>query len=577
MGDPSSRLRLRTKPLLAGPNRGTCKAVLEKESASRLSLGVAMRSRTVVGLLAIGPLVLPVLGPVPASSHQLSVRTPSAVELSPCWTTDHGYPRIRGVSFSPSLVSVADGPARVEVSVLADDTGGPGPASGLRSVHVVAATDPWPVREVFADLRPGADGVWRGTFLVHPGLLGGFDLSAVRVVDRAGYWRELETAGLASLGIADGFVVRGPRDRQPPRLERLSLGTRQVDVRRHGGVVTARARVLDDLGVSAVWFRVTHAASGRDPVSTTLTRDTGTARRGVWRGAVTVPPGSRPGTWNVQVTVLDRLWNRTRLRGAELVALGLPGTIEVRSHRDSTPPNVSVVSVSPLPVDTRAGDAAVHVRVRVDDGAGTGVEKVKAELSIPFAEEDIGPYLDIAEGALHRVGSRTWEGDVVVSRCQPWAANQQAPSYPLHLSLQIKDRARNKRTTWPTRVTRLEAPDTIPPEMHVVGDPLPVTGSFVVHVDEPLVGVTAPAIRPYYRDPWYEPGETPYVAVTTSCFDVAGAPVSCELGPVRSMLVTPATSLVARTPYMLEMNPEHVLSALDPGGNPAQAAFFSTR
>jgi len=60
----------------------------------------------------------------------------------------------------------------------------------------------------------------------------------------------------------------------------------------------------------------------------------------------------------------------------------------------------------------------------------------------------------------------------------------------------------------------------------------------------------------------------PSVPGTWSCVTVAGAPVDCVAGPLRSATWTPAGLLQAGQDYGVDFNPEHVLEILDLAGNP---------
>jgi hypothetical protein len=442
-------------------------------------------------------------------------------------------------------------------------------------VQVEASTGGYGSYDVAAELHPAPDGTWRGDFRIPPGYVGTFKVELVEIWDRAGWWREYEEGELASRGMSPTFRVSGPADRTSPRVASLRLGARTADARERDEQIPVRVRVVDDVAVAGVQFRATHAASGRDPVKVVMALRSGGLRNGVWSGKLRLRPGVRPGPWNLQVAVADNADHRDIVKASELTALGLPSTLTVHSVRDARPPEIELVSMSPERVDTRTGDSSVLVRVRVTDG-GTGVEQVQARLAFPDRDDDGWRiYQDLARAPMTRVKGSIWEADLPVTRCEPRYRAEQQAVYPVHLLVDAKDGVRNKRTLKPPPVMQLTTSDTIRPLSYAADSPVPASGPITVFFGEPLVGVTALAIRPHGWLPHY--GDPPTIPVTWTCAGAERAPVSCSEGPVHSATLTPATPLKSKSHYVVVPNPEHVLSALDPAGNPALGASFSTQ
>lgn len=540
-------------------------------------LRAAVGSVLVVGLLVPAESTSSALAPSSAGGRG----TAQGPALSKCWSADNGDPDLLGVTVSPAKVDVTEKPRDVTVVVDAVDTGGPGPASGIKHIWVTAESSlRRDVGGYGAALVRQPDGLWRGVFRALPGHHGRFVVDSVEVEDAVGLWREYEMEDLQRLGFDASFVVAGPQDRRLPRLGSLRVVTRGLDVRGKARTVRIRARASDDRGVSSVLLWASPPVPRWNPVKASLTHRAGTRRAGRWAGQLTLRPGVPPGVWTLKATVIDNANRRTVLSSAELVAAGWPSTLHVRSRRDVAAPHIEVLSVSPTLLDTRAGDGTVVIRVRGTD-KGTGIERVRAMLGVPYQEDERG-LNPIGRARLSRVGGDRrdgiWEARLTVSSCQPRYLEGFLQDQ-VDLELTAKDRTGHQRRREFRAVLDLRPPDNARPLAVVSGYKAPAAGPITVHFDDLVTGLRSVIVYPdaiaggYDR---YMPVEPPApVPGTWSCRDDASRLVPCADGVFRSATFVPQAPLQPGTDYVIDPNPEHTLDLIDLAGNPGLGAFFT--
>lgn len=92
---------------------------------------MSLIARIAATAAALGLAAVPAV-PSPGTAYDAQRPLPSHVNH--CWSSDNGYPVVDDATFSPSSVDVSSAPATVTMTVHAHDTGGPGPASGIRQV-----------------------------------------------------------------------------------------------------------------------------------------------------------------------------------------------------------------------------------------------------------------------------------------------------------------------------------------------------------------------------------------------------------------------------------------------------------
>ena len=103
------------------------------------------------------------------------------VALSPCASSDNGWPDLQSVSLSPRALDVRRRAAWLTVTATVTDDGGPGPATGVRAVD--GALTGRLGLGLLVELVHQDDGTWQGRVGVPPGTKSG--THSVQYVPRA--------------------------------------------------------------------------------------------------------------------------------------------------------------------------------------------------------------------------------------------------------------------------------------------------------------------------------------------------------------------------------------------------------
>jgi hypothetical protein len=446
------------------------------------------------------------------------------------------------------------------VTVTAVDTGGPGPATGIRSVYVSLAADVSGSGGVSERLIQVAPGTWQTRVrLVRGTGVHGTLRPLVSFQDGSGGPGSYLTADqLAGQGFAASVTVRhpGPLDVVPPRLMSLRLSTRSVDSRAADRQVVVRARWRDELsGVGGV---LVQTEVGR----TWLRRVPGPATAGSWRGAITVGRWVGDQTAHLYVKAFDRAGARRVYGRKALRAAGFPSAFEVRARSDQRAPVVTTEAVLPAAVDLHAGDVAVPVRLHVRD-AGSGAATVSAYFTTRGGSQRGGPAT-----ALRRVAGTAhdgwWEGTVRLTHCQAFSDHWM-------LGARATDvRGGIRQPAFADRVIEVQGTDhTV--ELPIVGSPVSWTDPARLGLTfaEDMVGITATS-APLWRTDFRPVYRRVPVSGTWSCADAAGGVVDCVAGPVRTAVVTLADPHLPTSTYSTVLGPEHLLDVRDLAGNPVR-------
>src|SRR4051812_15299361 len=176
-------------------------------------------------------------------------RTAVASPLNDCHSSDNGDPALTSISLSPAVVDVRSASARVEITATAEDTGGPGLATGVRSLSVEM---PDPGTGGFTEVPLGLDastGAWTGSLIVPRGVRAGrLRINQAFVHDRAGQasWYGGEGIALSSVPgthVVDIHSIEPPVDKTAPILTAFSFNPHSMDTTQgpRRVVVTARA------------------------------------------------------------------------------------------------------------------------------------------------------------------------------------------------------------------------------------------------------------------------------------------------------------------------------------------------
>ena len=98
----------------------------------------------------------------------------TTVPLTDCASSDNGKPVVSSFQLGAHTADVRTGEARIPVTAVVDDTGGPGPATGVERVLVVLSTAD---SRDYSTPRPqlltqAGDGrTWQGTLTLPPGVV----------------------------------------------------------------------------------------------------------------------------------------------------------------------------------------------------------------------------------------------------------------------------------------------------------------------------------------------------------------------------------------------------------------------
>jgi hypothetical protein len=166
--------------------------------------------------------------------------------LSPCYSDDNGDPTLTSLDVSPAIVDVTAAPARLKVSATVADSGGPGPATGVRSVVLELSHSRWDGIHR-SDVRlEASDGVWSGTYRFIRGERNGEYRLRVRVVDGAKNTKWYAGDELEALGVPAAITVVSEPDRRPPRLHSIEFKHRHLDTRQGPRWQTLTLRMTDE-------------------------------------------------------------------------------------------------------------------------------------------------------------------------------------------------------------------------------------------------------------------------------------------------------------------------------------------
>ena len=471
-----------------------------------------------------------------------------AAALSPCASSDNGWPDLQSVTLSPNTLDVRRRAAWLTITATATDDGGPGPATGVRAVDV-GLTGGLGLGLV-VELARQDDGTWRGRVPVPRGTRPGtHTVQYVRVRDGSGFGnqRDYSTADLREMGQPVDVEVVSRRDRRGPQLQSLSLSRSSVDLDRSAQTVRVTARVTDNLAGTDV------VAMETDVGHTALRLHRGTRLDGTWTGKLRIPRWSWTGgsPYPLFFVLRDRVGRDRSIYSDELVSRGLPSRLTVTSSRkDTTDPRLRRVTAEPATVDVTAGDAEVEVTLRAtDDRSGIVAPHV---------------WSDRMRRTSGTARDGVWRASLSIDSCT-------GRSGSVRPQVVVFDRA-NNRATARASVTIVNNKDIRAPGVRDVepfraSPAAPVTFTFTEDVTG-ISSVSAPVRR---TEPGlgFGTGEPPTAeAGTWTCATSAGAPADCASDPVRSATWTPTQPLTTGQSYGVDFNPEHVLDVRDLAGNP---------
>ena len=480
----------------------------------------------------------------------------TSVPLTDCASSDNGRPVVSSFQLGAHSADVRTGDARIPVTAVVEDTGGPGPATGVERVVATLAipgSRDTQHASVAGLLAPTGDGrTWQGSITVPPGVASGAWSAGLTVVDKAYAEVVLGPDELRAKGSDPAVTVTSAGiDTTAPALRTLTVSRKQVDTRQATRRVTMTVHATDArAGLSKVVARA-RAKDGLREATTALRLVAGTRSSGTWRGSLVIPRWAGNSSWRLTAHLADRLHNTTTLNPTKLARRGQPSSVAVRSLSDRTRPTFTDIRIRPRTIDVRNADGVLRVSARVTD-TGSGIAAVITGLN------------DRVQ--LHRVsGTRyagRYTGEIVVARCASWLAYRpfSGPG-SLGIYTHATDRA---------GLSRSSGSQPRPPVAATFRDnDWPGAGAIL----RPTGVVDVPFTEDVVANGSWNPrvaarGSAAEVAGAWTCAGASGATVSCDTDPFRTASFTPVPPLVPGTTYDVTVNREHTLHVVDLAGNP---------
>jgi hypothetical protein len=511
----------------------------------------------------------------PASAADTSApeafsRAPAAAEpvgVNDCHSTDNGDPRLVEFRYGPAKVNVVNDSDQVRFRVQARDTGGPGPASGVRTVLVWFGTSGGG-DEFGTDghrLRKRGDGWWVGSVPVPlrtPHRL--WPVEGLELRDRAGNGESYSRADLRRLtGRSLDVFITTARDRTRARLTAFSVTPKSVDTRDKVRYVTFKARMVDRQS-DVHWVVVDGSGDtswlSPETGSVELTKVPGSRHR--FRARVPVPRWVGDRAWR---TTGVWTWNSANKLASyssrELAELGFDSDFSVASGTDRTRPQARSLDVSEKALDVRTRDAEVSFTVHATDLA-SGVHSVIATSE----EEDFWLVLTRTSGTAN---DGVWTGTLDVDHCRTttgtWRLNllvfDRNGDYSQSTEYDAEELAARG---WQHRI-RVTGGDHERPWVDLSRRVRP-TGPIRMTTSEAVQGIGPDSARLHRIRADGSLGRA--LPGTWRCLDRRKDRVSCRTGSVREALFEPSHRMIGGARYAVALNPEHHLAIIDLAGNP---------
>lgn len=288
-------------------------------------------------------------------------------------TSDTTPPELIAFDFDPKSIDVTVASQAVSITAtLEDDLSGPGGiyvsfnSPTLGQQHAVWLS--W----VGAT---GLQAMYAGELEMPMFVESGTWNAEISAYDQTGNWVYLDSSNLAALGFSSELQVTSNPDTTPPSIVSATATPAAIDVSGGDQAVTIDMRIIDDVsGVDfdgSPYYYVAYIGSPNLEQQYAISyrefeQISGSAVDQVRRIVWTMPQHSAPGTWTLQMALIDNAGNQAWSADA--------ATFDVVSNTpDLAPPSLMGFGFSPLVIDTSAGPANVTVSLDLSDDA-TGVD-----------------------------------------------------------------------------------------------------------------------------------------------------------------------------------------------------------
>ncbi len=203
----------------------------------------------------------------------------------------------------------------------------------------------------------------------------------VLVADQAGNSTLITSAQLASAGRPNSFQQTGVGDDSAPVLIDFDRSPATIDTNGGDAVVGFDIELVDDLaGVDASASRVfVHGPAGDPTFEAPLAPTSGTPLNGTFHADVTVPRYSAPGTWTVEVLLVDNAANSETITTAQLDLDAFPSSFEQTGAGDTLKPVLTAFGRTPSQINTAELERTVDFTLSATDDL-SGIDPVAARV-----------------------------------------------------------------------------------------------------------------------------------------------------------------------------------------------------
>ncbi len=290
---------------------------------------------------------------------------------------DGDPPALPAFSLSPSSVDTSGTSRTIDFTLTATDaSAGVDPVASQVIVHAPAGS---PTFSDDLQLTSGdkVNGTYSASIQLPRYSAQGFWTVDVKLADQAGNEITLTSAQLQSAGLAYRFQQTGAGDTAAPILGAGTFVTSPTAIDTAGAsrVVNFDFDATDDLaGVDLSASSVTVTGPTGASFQSTLQLVGGSPVNGSFHAQVTIPQYSAPGTWTVELLLVDGASNQVLLEPAQL-----SGNFTQTGNGDTTAPTLSAFTASPLLINTAEVDQVVDITLDATDDL-SGVDPASSKV-----------------------------------------------------------------------------------------------------------------------------------------------------------------------------------------------------
>jgi hypothetical protein len=275
-------------------------------------------------------------------------------------------PVLSNFGISPTTIDTSGGPQVLDFTfTISDDASG---VDATRSKVIVHAPSGSPTFEDTITSAPGAGNYTAQITLPQHAASGTWTVE-VFLADEAGNSVLITSAQLAANGRPSSFDQTGVGDDAAPSLVDFDRDPPTVDTNAADRVVGFDLELTDNLaGVDPDASRViVHGPAGDPSFDGPLSLVSGGPLNGTYHADVTVPRFSAPGTWTIEVLLVDSAANAHTVTTAELDGGLYPSTFQQTGAGDTLNPTLSAFNRSPAQINTAELERAIDFTLTAGD------------------------------------------------------------------------------------------------------------------------------------------------------------------------------------------------------------------